>query len=283
MPINDSRGNELLSRKEAIHFLKIEEKNFDNYHKNSGEIKGEKIRNRWYFNKNMLEEWLKQKNCRMVYLSMEDYEKCFEFAIKMAYGGLSLNGPRGQRSEVQAASDIILGILAEHAIKKFLKEKFDIQIELDQEVHTEYITPQDFHKIHDNGKLRNPRIGVGVKSSKMKNAYLVLGDKEVEDDIRKSNAYIFARVDLPSDHLFRILRDHSFFKRVKNCLENDEKSKKIGELNEIPVWICGITYIEELEKKTEIKGQKFVDYRYVKSVANMHNSESDWISFTERL
>ena len=46
----------------------------------------------------------------------------------MVYGGLSLNGIRGQRTEVQAADDVILGILAEHAIKNFLLKKFSTKI-----------------------------------------------------------------------------------------------------------------------------------------------------------
>ena len=91
------------------------------------------------------------------------------------YGGLSLNGIRGQRTEVQAADDVILGILAEHAIKNLMEKKFKTRIKLDEEVHPEHITPQDFDQIEKNGKFRAPRLGVGIKASKMKNAYLVLG------------------------------------------------------------------------------------------------------------
>jgi hypothetical protein len=265
------------TKKEAIAFLSIPEKDFDNYFSKSKEIKGYKIGARWFFNKKELERWSDLRNERTIELTLNEYEKCFEFAIKMVYGGLSLHGIRGERSEVQATDDVILGILAEHAIKKFLKEKFDTEIKLDEKVHTAYITPQDFDYIKDGKIFRKPKLGIGVKASKTKNSYLVLGENEAELPGRKSDVYIFARVGLPSDHLFRILRDHSFFKRVKNFLENAKGFKKILKLEKIPIWICGFLYHGELEKKNQIPGQKFDNgCRYVKSVADMHNLDDDW-------
>lgn len=279
---------ELLKKKETIEFLKINEKEFDNYFKNSNEIEGEKKGNRWFFDKDKLLEWSKLKKERTVMLSLNEYEKCFEFAIKMVYGGLALHGMRGKRSEVQAADDVILGILGEYSIKKFLKENFRTEIELDEEVHTEEITPQDIIKIKINGKWKNPRLDIGIKGSKMKNGFLVLGSNEVERKERHSDAYIFIRIGLPSDHLFRILRDHSFFKKVKDFLDKkvsqgNNKFRKINILSEIPVWICGYVYDHELEKKDKIPGQNFDGYRYVKSVSKMHNSDKDWKELLKKL
>ena len=53
---------------------------------------------------------------------------------------------------------------------------------------------------------------VGVKGSKLKNCFLVLSKNEVKKADRKSDVYVFGRVDLPSDHLFRIIRNRGFFK-----------------------------------------------------------------------
>lgn len=121
----------LLKKKEAIEFLGITDGEFKNYHESSKEISGEQINRRWYFNKEKLEKWKNLKEQRTINLSVREYEKCFEFAIKMVYGGLSLNGIRGQRTEVQAVNDVILGILAEHAVKRFLEDKFLVEISLD--------------------------------------------------------------------------------------------------------------------------------------------------------
>jgi hypothetical protein len=97
------------------------EKYFDNYFKNSGEIPSYKERRRWTYLKKDLDEWQNLRNKRTLFLTLKEYEQCFQFAIKMVYGGLSLNGIRGQRTEVQGADDVILGILAEYAVKKCIR------------------------------------------------------------------------------------------------------------------------------------------------------------------
>lgn len=274
----------MLSKKDAIEFLEIDEKEFDNYHSISEEIIGEKQRGRWFFSEQKLQYWKKLKIERTILLSIEEYQKCFQFAIKMVYGGLSLNGIRGQRTEVQAADDVILGILAEHAVKNLLKKKFSTEIELDEEVHPEQITPQDFDKIKIENNFRTPKLGVGIKASKMKNCFLVLGGNEVDLKERRSDVYIFARVGLPSDHLFRIIRDHSFFKEVKEIMDSEVRFRKIEKLEPIPIWICGFVYKEELEKVTSIPGQDFSNgHRYVKSVKFLHNSDDDWMNLIKKL
>lgn len=240
--------SEKLTKKRAIEFLNIPEKEFKNYFEFSKEIQGEKIGSRWFFDKKNISDWKKIKEDRTIHLTMDEYETCFEFAIKMVYGGLSLNGIRGQRTEIQAADDVILGILAEHAIKNLLLKKFNTKIKLDEEVHPEHITPQDFDQIEVNKSFRTPKLGVGIKASKMKNAFLVLGANEVEFPERRSDVYIFARVGLPSDHLFRILRDHSFFGKVRKFFETNNKFKKIEKLENIPIWVCGFAYVDELER-----------------------------------
>jgi len=278
------RNKEKLTKKEAIKFLDIPEKDFENYHKFSKEIEGVQINRRWYFYKDDLTAWKKLKKDRTIDLSIKEYEVCFEFAIKMVYGGLSLNGIRGQRTEVQAADDVILGILAEHAIKTFLFKKFSTKIELDEKVHPEEITPQDFDQINDGDLFRKPKLGVGVKASKMKNAFLVLGANEFELPGRKSDVYIFARVGLPSDHLFRILRDHSFFGKVRKFLDENINFKKILKLEKIPVWICGFAYAKEFKKVTSIPGQEFSNgHRYVISAGNLYNSDKEWKDLIDKL
>jgi len=271
----------ILTRKEAIEYLSINQKEFDNYFKSGLEFEGFKEKGRWKFNKEGLKAWKELKNQRTVDLSLSEYEKCFEFAIKMSYSGKASHGTgiRGVRSEVQMADDFILGILAEHGVQKFLKDKFNKEIKLDMEVHPDHITPQDFDGIKDGEKWRSVNIGVAVKSSKWKNCYNIIAPIEYESEGRKSDVYIFVRVGLPSDHLFRIIREHSFFKTVKDFLENSEGFRKIKELRNIPIWIAGFSYHEELEKVTEIPGQTFSgkpNHRYVKAVGKMHNSDQDW-------
>lgn len=275
----------MLTRKEAIDFLNIPPKNFDNYFKSSKEIIGKKISGRWNFSKADLDNWNKLRRNRTVILSMKEYEACFEFAIKMAYSTKASHGTgiRGVRSEVQMSDDFILGILAEHAVKKFLRKKFNTDVFLDMEVHPANITPQDFVGILDKGKKRNIKLDVAVKSSKMKSCFNIIPPIEYENEIRRSDVYIFARVGLPSDHLFRILREHSFFKKVREFLDANTEFRKIEPLDGIPVWITGFNFHREFKKVTEIPGQKFDGYRYVVSTSEMHNSKKDWEELIKKL
>jgi len=229
------------TRKEAIKFLGIPEKNFDNYVKSSKEITHYKKSTRYYFKKNELERWKNLRKKRTVNLTMTEYQKCFVLAIQMAYTPSSAGtGIRGVRSEMQKADDWILGILAEFALQKFLKDKFNKNIELDTEPHPkEGITAQDIVKI--DGRL--PNLKVGMKASKEKNCWIVLDPLEHESKKRMSDVYIFARVQLPSDHLFRILREHSFFDKARKKLDNRVKNQD----KEILIISKQIT--EETEKK----------------------------------
>ena len=350
---------EPLNSREALKYLGIPKKNFENYYKFSGEIKSIKKNGSYFFEKVELDRWATLRESRTVYLTMAEYEKCFELAIQMAYskGSSSGTGIRGVRSEMQQADDWILGILAEFGLKKFLKKYTGKSVVLDSEPHPEEgITAQDL--VEFDG--REPRIGVAVKSSKEKSCFNVIPPIEYENDDRKSDVYVFARVMLPSDHLFRILGDHSFFKTVrekinkkvaeqevkiaalqvelgkvelsvekmrekskmvtktvrdraeaasqrdeiknkinerKNEIENLKKKisntnayKKMDSLPEkIPIWICGYNDHEDLEKVSEIPGQKFEGKkgeevrRYVKSVSGMKNSDDDWKNFVGRL
>jgi len=277
-------SEEIFGTREAIEYLGISKKEFHNYFKFSGEIKGEKVRARFQFKKSDLDDWKRLKENRIVMLNLAEYEKCFEFAIKMAYGTRKSRGTgiRGVRSEVQKADDFILGILAEYGVQKFLKEKLGVEVELDTEVHLDHITEQDFVGINDKGKTRPVKIGVAIKSSKWKNCFNVIDPLEYDNQNRKSDVYIFVRVGLPSDHLFRILREHSFFKKVKDFLEREDGFRKIDGFKEIPIWITGFSYHGEFMKVKEIPNQEFRDWRYVASVGNMHNSDKDWKELVEK-
>lgn len=269
-----------LSKKEAIKYLDIEEKQFTKYFTSSGEIKGFKKKRRWYFNKNQLDQWNLLRKKRTVTLSLKEYERCFEFAIKMAYSPNAKrygSGIRGERSEVQMADDFILGILAERGLKKVLHKQFNCSITLDMRVHPDHITPQDVLAVKLPGGKQHPsKKCVSMKSSKMKSCFNIITPTEYKKADRKSDIYVFARVGLPSDHLFRILRNHSFFKKAKNFLDRKKKFKKINEIKRVQIWICGYSWRRELEKVKKIPGQKFEDFRYVKCVSKMHNSDKDW-------
>lgn len=274
------------TRREAINYLNIDEKHFDNYFKNSKEIPSlKKTNGHFEFDKSELDVWHNLKKSRTVFLSLNEYQKCFEFAIKMAYSTRSSAGVgiRGVRSEMQMVDDFILGILAEFAVKNFLKSKYNTNIQLDLSVHPQKITPQDFHGIVRNNKTRTCNIDVAIKASKMKSCFNIIHPLEYENKERKSDFYIFVRVGLPSDHLFRRFRDNPFFLKVKQFLNDNDGFRKIENLGKIPVWICGYSKHNQLKKLNEIPGQKFDGHRYIASTSEMANSDKEWEEFIKML
>jgi hypothetical protein len=270
---------------EAVDYLGISRKQFENYFKFSKEIPSHKNGSRWCFEVSDLDKWRDLKEQRTILLDYDDYKACFEFAVKMAYSTHQRHGTgiRGQRSEVQTADDFVMGIMAEFAVRKFLHDRFTVSVVLDTEVHQGNITPQDFVGVIENGVQRECSIGVAVKSSKIKSCFNVIPPLEYEDLTRRSDVYIFARVDIPSDHLFRSVKDHPLFSEVAPYLENTEGFRSIGDWGHVPVWITGFNYFEEFHRVTEIPGQKFEGHRYVCSVGEMHNQDVEWLDFIKSL
>ena len=174
----------ILTKKEAIEFLGLDAKTFDNYFKHAGEFKCLKRvnkRGRFKFNKSDLKKWLDNYNWRNIELNQDDYALCLDFALAQHFRGYVMSdwGTARQREFGQKITNWVKGQLAEIAVQKFFKNEFNCDVKLDFEIH-ENIVPQDIIGVKENNVFREPRIGVGIKSSKPKNAYLVLSENEVQ-------------------------------------------------------------------------------------------------------
>ena len=67
----------------------------------------------------------------------------------------------------------------------------------------------------------------------MINIWLIVNKKEVEDDIRSSDVYIFSRVGLYLDHLIRIFKDSKVFSGL---------SEIIPPFKPIEAEVCGFVF-----------------------------------------
>jgi hypothetical protein len=211
---------------------------------------------------------------------MKEYEQCLNFGLNMAYNikNTSGTGIRGVRSKMQTADDFTFGVLAEIGFQKFIKEKFNININLDLEVHTEKITPQDIISITEANLERPCNIKVAIKSSKIKSCFNIIKPLEFDDNNRNSDIYVFIRVNLPDDHIF------SYLNRKHNIFKGAIFEKQISNLNEIQIWVCGFNRREDFRKVNEIPGQKFDDgHRYVVSTFEMKNTNEDWLKILSEL
>ena len=203
--------SKILTKREAVAYLGLDDKTFDNYFKNANEfpaLKRSKARGRFLFDEDDLKRWLESYRWRTIQLTFEDYVVCLDFALAQHFRGYVLSdwGTGRQREFGQKITNWVKGQLAEVAVYKFLKKEFNVEVGLDFGIYDE-IVPQDIIKVTEKGKTRDPKIDVGIKSSKQKSAYLVLGENEVRLANRKSDVYIFCRPDIPDDHLLRLTRE----------------------------------------------------------------------------
>ncbi len=275
-----------LSKADALEFLGLQEKVFENYFKNAAEFSPlpRQGKGRFYFSKKLLEKWIENYKWRTVVLDREDYRLCLDFALAQHFRGYVLSdwGTGRQREFGQKMTNWIKGQLAEVAVKKFFEKEFSLKVELDFAIRDE-IVPQDITGIFEAHNVkRHPKINVSIKSSKPKSAYLVLGENEITLENRRSDVYIFCRPDLPDDHLLRLTKQQIMLEVEKQQHYSTYK-EKIPDFAPVPCEIAGFCWLDELEKVTEIPSQEFDGTRYVKQTGKLHRDKKDWKTLISRL
>lgn len=277
---------EILTKVQAIEFLGLDEKIFENYFQNAAEfncLPREGGRGRFRFDKEELRNWLDSFNSRTVELTIDDYALCLDFALAQHFRGYVLSdwGTARQREFGQKITNWVKGQLAEVAVKKFLAEKFSFHVELDFEIHDQ-IVPQDITEVTVAGVTRPPRLGVGIKSSKPKSAYLVLGANEVTLKGRRSDVYVLCRPEIPDDHLLRLTRE-TIIRVVQSQPHYSSYKDMIPSFENILCEVAGYCWRDDLEQVNNIPGQEFDGVRYVKKSGLLHRSNSDWTQLLARL
>lgn len=276
----------ILSRREAIAYLDLDKKTFDNYFRHADEfpsLRRKRGRGRFTFDQDVLSEWMKSYQWRTVELNKNDYALCLDFALAQHFRGYVISdwGTGRQREFGQRITNWVKGQLGELAVKKFFRKEFQLTIELDFNI-SGYIVPQDISKVKARGKMRAPRIGVGIKSSKSKNAYLILGENEMKIRGRKSDVYIFCRPDIPDDHLLRLTKKQ-IIKTVKGKPHFSGYKNKMSDFRNIPCEIAGWCYYKELNKVRRIPGQEFNGNRYVIKSGWLKRTGKDWLKLIKKL
>jgi len=278
--------DKILTKKEAIKFLGLDDKTFDNYFKSAGEfnhLPRQSGRGRFLFNQEELIKWVEGYKWRNVELSFEDYALCLDFALAQHFRGYVLSdwGTARQREFGQKITNWVKGQLAEVAVEKFFRKEFRVDIELDFGIYDE-IVPQDIIGVIESGKKREPKIGIGIKSSKPKSAYLVLGENEITIPERRSDFYIFCRPDIPDDHLLRITKDR-IIEIVKNQQHYPKYEDEMPDFQNLYCEIAGWCNIDELEKVNSIPGQEFSGIRFVKKSGYLHKDRKSWEELLSKL
>jgi hypothetical protein len=278
-------GNQL-TKKEAVAYLGLDEKTFDNYFKNADEfpcLDRNGDRGRFYFDEDVLKKWKDELAWRTVELDKNDYALCLDFALAQHFRNYVQSdfGTGRQREFGQKITNWVKGQLGEVAVKKFLKREFGINVELDFDIRDE-IVPQDITGVEKNGKIRIPKIGVGIKSSKPKNAFLILGENEITIEERRSDIYIYCRPDIPDDHLLRVTKD-KINEVVRGKPHYSKYKNLMPDFTNIPCEVVGWCYYEDLAMVKGIPGQDFDGIRYVKKSGLLRKTKEEWKEFTKKL
>lgn len=278
--------DKILTKKEAIKFLGLDDKTFDNYFQNADEFKCLKRQNgrgRYLFDQKVLQDWLDAFKWRTVELNFKDYSLCLDFALAQHFRGYVVSdwGTARQREFGQKITNWVKGQLAEVAVKKFFEKEFGVDVELDFRIYDE-IVPQDIIGVVEKGKARQPKIGIGIKASKPKSAYLVLGENEITIKERRSDFYILCRPDIPDDHLIRLTKNR-IIEVVKNQQHFSKYKDEMPDFQNIFCEISGWCKIGELERVTSIPGQEFTGVRYVIKSGALHKDKESWQELLKKL
>lgn len=269
----------ILTKREAVTYLGLDEKTFDNYFKNALEfpcLDRNGDRGRFYFDEDTLRKWKEDLVWRTVELNKDDYALCLDFALAQHFRNYVQSdfGTGRQREFGQKITNWVKGQLGEVAVKKFLKREFDLDIELDFDIRDEIVL-QDITAVKENGETRTPKIGVGIKSSKPKSAFLVLGENEIRIKERRSDIYIYCRPNIPDDHLLRLTKEE-VNEAVKGKPHYSKYKDLMPDFANIPCEIAGWCYYSDLREVQSIPGQEFDGTRFVKESGLLRKSKADW-------
>lgn len=195
------------------------------------------------------ENWLQERfllNC--VTIDEDGYAKMCIDALKIVQRTAPTDyGSARQRDLGQLWADMTRGYLGELALEHFLKEYWNIDIQLGHEVGTleEYL-PTDVHKVREPGaEWRTPKIKISVKTTKWNGIWLdIPGDQFSHSDI-----HILVKIGVNQNHLFAFFKKISVFKdKVLKIGENigsltKEESAALFDMlpsfKPIPAYICG--------------------------------------------
>jgi hypothetical protein len=274
---------ENLNLNKACEYLQIPRKHLDNYAKIGHELSITKIRNRNYISIENLDSWKAQREFSYATFDRDDYLKCLDFAIRSFYQYKSTSdfGTSQQRDAGKFISNFVSGKLGEIAVSKFLKKNFDIDISLDFDLR-DAVVGQDIVEIakpRRGSRVYNPaRLRVAIKTTKMKNVWLIVPQKEVEDSSRASDIYVSCRVDLYLNHFIRILREHASLTKLSDIIPQFESIQ--GE-------VCGFIKKRTLQTRPPVRElpeqDQAIGSSYVWRTGELLKKREDWIKLIDKL
>ena len=265
----------------ASEYLGLPKKFLENYAKIGGELVFAKKGRAYVIDQEELDRWTALRNYRTVSLEIEDYIQCLEFALRSFYAYTSTSdfGTATQRGAGKFVDNFTSGKLGEIAVRKFLKDKTGIDIKLDFALR-DAVVGQDITEVSKPRRgprvYNPPRLRVSIKTTKLKNVWLIVPQSELDDPARASDIYVLARVELSLDHAFRFLKGHALLENITDI---------IPEFEPLAAEVVGFVWKDELSAKdpvSEIPGQA-IKPSYILPSGELRCSDDEWKDFVSRL
>lgn len=209
---------------------------------------------------NSLSEWIEWLRWSMVILDEKDYLTAAIHALNLTpkLAGTDYMTSR-QRDLGQLWTDTIRGFLGEIALAKWLKEKFNVDVELDYRRGplSEFL-PSDIKSVN----RRKPRLNISIKTTKFRGIWLDVPGKQIEH----SDIFILSRVGVSREHFIAFLKKISIIrdkllKLARELRVADEEELRtiwetVPEFQPIPAYIAGFLdkhdFIDKLDKEKVI-------------------------------
>ncbi|HEX5456228.1 MAG TPA: hypothetical protein VFW77_02570 [Candidatus Saccharimonadales bacterium] len=216
--------------------------------------------------KNSISEWFNSRfSKRLVYIDEKGYAQMCIDALKILKTTAATDyGSSRQRDLGQLWGDMTRGYLAEYALAKFLKENWNIEVELGHEVGEllDYL-PSDIHTVRKLGEQkRKPNIQVGIKGSKWNGIWLDIPGAQ----FNHSDVHVFVKVGTARDHLFAYFKHISVFKDkiLKKGVEvgsiSDEEAgilyDNLPTFEDVPAYIAGFAIKDKKYEPLSYGGKK---------------------------
>jgi len=265
---------EVLTFKKASEYLHLDQKALENYISKGGEIPCHKVGRIRKVNKSDLDTWKVRFDDTTVRLIQEDYYKALRFSLKKFYSG----APRAnfatstQREAGKYLSDHITGFLGEIAFQKFMNDRFSVSLRLDDNVDG-LVRSQDIESVSRRRGVENqPAFKISVKTSKLRNVWLIVGQNEIQLADRKSDYYVFVRVELKPDHIVRLIRSHPSVQDIHQIIPAEEA--------QIFSQVCGFIEVDKLNGPVTNVGAQEISPSYVCKSGDLR---TDWEFIAENI
>ena len=169
----------------------------------------------------------------VVSLLEDDYVQCVLFALASYYNNIQTTmdfASTGVKRDVgDYVNDITIGKLAEMAVKRFLQERYDLEVDLDFDFYEDASQVDDgdirWIKMKDGTKIARPQLHpIDIKSTKGSSKWLLIRKEEFGN--RAYDMYISVKVSIPESHLIDFLGGEKIDAMVASLKEDSELSKK---------------------------------------------------------